>query len=383
LPRLGSWVRIPSPAPNLTEPFQSVSEPLLNQAASCDSAPKVATNREHAPAFSTISAQDVAGTFAWKVPAQQQLADRRSLDHQSSQVDCGPTVYSPPSIGSDHYTTRQFCTQDYGTSDRLEEALALGRKRLFWTSPAKGPRHRSNTVIGNHHPRPISCISCKHGLSVDEIRIASEAIHYISGLDRSLWYAVVADQYCSEWQIRHLIRQFKSDLARAQKRSGIPACCYIEILEGHPAVHSNILFPLDGPNAKRLIDGLLRSKRYPGDTLVIKKANGDRFLSYCSKERVTQARWVGVGVLAKRLPGSHPLGEGGGDRLRLSKALKEQLLEEGLVRPYRARYAARELHSKQSILAREPDPNLVSGPLPEQAQEPNAPICHERPGSKP
>jgi hypothetical protein len=273
---------------------------------------------------------------------------------------------------------KQYCTQDYGTTDRLKPALALGRNRLFWKAPAKRPRHRSITVIGNDYPRPIST---KHGLSGEEIRIASEAIHYISGLGLSLWYAVVSDQYCSEWEIRQRIRQFKSDLARAQKRAGIPSCCYVEILECHPAVHSNILFPLGGPNAKRLIDGLLRSKRYPGDTLHIKKGNPARFLSYCSKERTPQARFVGVGLLAKRMRGSHRLGEGGGDRLRLSKALKDQLIEEGLVRPYRARYAARNL--QQSLPAQEPERNGVAGPFPEDSNQSETAICYRPSGKQP
>jgi hypothetical protein len=147
--------------------------------------------------------------------------------------------------------------------------------------------------------------------------------------------------------MRALIRDFKSDLARAQQRADLPACYYIEILEGKPAVHSNILFPLDGPNAARdrRIASLLRSVKFQGDELDIQDArDANGWLAYCSKERVTQARWVGgVGNLAKRLRGSHRLGAGGGDRLRLSKALMAQLLDEGLVRPYRRRYAASSL----------------------------------------
>jgi hypothetical protein len=155
---------------------------------------------------------------------------------------------------------------------------------------------------------------------------------------------VVSDQHSDERVIRDLIRSFKSDLARAQQRSGLPACCYVEILEGHPAVHSNILFPLGGPKARRLINGLLRSGKFRGDELNIGKAKGANwFVAYCSKERVTQARFIGVGKLAKRLRGSHPLGAGGGDRVRLSKALEAQLIDEGRIRPRGRRYAARSL----------------------------------------
>jgi hypothetical protein len=234
---------------------------------------------------------------------------------------------------------QQFCTQNYGTVDRLAEAQAFVRKRLSARALWQSPVPLSYSVIGDRR-----IISRKAGLSVDEIKLASEAAHYIAGLDLPLWYAVVSDQYISERLIRDRIRDFKSDLARAQHRSGLPACCWLEILEGRPAVHSNILFPLGGPKAQRLIDGLLRSENFQGDELHIRKAKGASwFVPYCSKERVTQARYVGVGRLAKRLPGSHPLGAGGGDRVRLSKALKHQLLEEGLTRPYRQHYAARSL----------------------------------------
>jgi hypothetical protein len=236
---------------------------------------------------------------------------------------------------------KQFCTQNYGTWSRLRETQAIVNNRLLHWGPDRWSRGSSYTVIGNSTNR--SQISRRGGLSVEEIKLASDALHYIKSLDHRLWYAVVANQYSDERHIRQLIRRFKSDPARAQKRGCLPSCCYVEILEGHPAVHSNILFPLDGPNAERLIAGLLRSQKYSGDELDINRGNADRFLNYCSKERVTQARYVGVGKLAKRLPGSHPLGKGGGDRLRLSRALKDQLIDEGLIRPYRRRYSVRSL----------------------------------------
>jgi hypothetical protein len=239
-------------------------------------------------------------------------------------------------------TVQVFCTLHYGTEERLAEAQAFVQKRLSDTARWNSPEPLSYTVVGDR--KHIKHISRKAGLSVDEIKLASEAAHYIAGLGLPLWYAVVSDQYADERFIRNRIRDFKSDLVRAQRRSGLPACCWLEILEGRPAVHSNILFPLGGPKAERLIAGLLRSANFQGDELHISNAEGAGwFVAYCSKERVTQARFVGVGSLKKRLRGSHPLGAGGGDRVRLSKALKDQLLEEGLMRPYRQHYAARSL----------------------------------------
>ena len=85
---------------------------------------------------------------------------------------------------------QQFCTQNYGTVDRLAEAQAFVRKRLSARALWQSPVPLSYSVIGDRR-----IISRKAGLSVDEIRLASEAAHYIAGLDLPLWYAVVSDQY--------------------------------------------------------------------------------------------------------------------------------------------------------------------------------------------
>jgi hypothetical protein len=166
-------------------------------------------------------------------------------------------------------TLQQFCTQNYGTGQRLAEAQAYANKRLSEREAQSIAPALSYTVIGDRRT-----ISRKAGLSVDEIKLASEAAHYIAGLGLPLWYAVVSDQYADERFNRNRIRDFKSDIARAQHRSGLPACCWLEILEGRPAVHSNILFPLGGPKAQRLIDGLLRTENFQGDELNISTAKG-------------------------------------------------------------------------------------------------------------
>jgi hypothetical protein len=60
----------------------------------------------------------------------------------------------------------------------------------------------SYTVIGDRR-----IISRKAGLSVDEIKLASEAAHYIEGLGYPLWYAVVSDQYSAERLNRSRLRR--------------------------------------------------------------------------------------------------------------------------------------------------------------------------------
>jgi hypothetical protein len=108
---------------------------------------------------------------------------------------------------------------------------------------------------------------------------------------------------------------------------------YVEILEGEPAVHSNILFPLsDRKRAERWITNMSSSILFPEDTLDIQDAEGAQwFVSYCSKERVSKATYVGgAGALMKRRKGVHKLGDGGGDRVRLSEPLESALVARGL-----------------------------------------------------
>jgi hypothetical protein len=71
--------------------------------------------------------------------------------------------------------------------------------------------------------------------------------------------------------------------------------------------------------------------------------------NYLLKEATPQAVYK-TGV--RRNKGSHRLGEGGGDRVRLSKALKDRLLQEGLMLPYRRTNASRCL-SEETYICRQ------------------------------
>lgn len=130
---------------------------------------------------------------------------------------------------------------------------------------------------------------------------------------------------------------------QAQREANVPAY-WLEIGEGHPADHSNILFTLGGPKTPKLISRLRASPQFPGDLLVVKKAESAQwFVAYCSKELTPQAKFIAGTRLSRRRKGSHPLGEGGGDRLRMSKELKRDVLAAGCIPPWRRVYASRAL----------------------------------------
>lgn len=186
-----------------------------------------------------------------------------------------------------------FCFQHYGTGNRILEVKALVAKRL--SDEAQKFEEASPSYIGIQSKGPP--INLSWGLSGDEIRLASSAAHVLEGFGLSLFYAVVSDKNAGERAMRECIRQFKSALAKEQqRRHRLPMSpAYVEILEGEPAVHSNILFPLsDTKRAERWITSMSSSILFPGDTLDIQDAEGAQwFVSYCSKERVSKAKYVG------------------------------------------------------------------------------------------
>jgi len=76
---------------------------------------------------------------------------------------------------------------------------------------------------------------------------------------------------------------------------------------------------------------------------------------YLLKEATPQA-WYGAKKSFRRIKGSIPLGELGGDRVALSSDLKDTLLRSGRIEPYRRTYAKRQ--PKVSAQSVEPMPVL-------------------------
>jgi hypothetical protein len=104
-----------------------------------------------------------------------------------------------------------------------------------------------------------------------------------------LFFGTVAHAFEQERAMRGMFRLFKSIVAKEQKRAGISCCLWLEVLEGTPAVHSHVLFPLNG-DAKRIALRMMTSERFPGDMLDIRRSNARAFVGYCSKERTPQAK---------------------------------------------------------------------------------------------
>lgn len=257
-----------------------------------------------------------------------------------------------------------FCFQNYGTKIRLDEVQAIVNTGLSFGS-RKAPRPTPlNIGIINPVTAKTQVLSCSWGMTGPEIRLASSAAYFLSTFRLPLFYAVVSDKDVPEREAREAIRLFKTELAKEQgreyRRGELPmAPAYLEVLEGWTGVHSNILFPLRASRAVRWIPSMMLSPRFSvssnGRRLDIQRAAGWRwFVSYCSEERTPQAKYVGgVGALSPRKKGPHRLGDGGGDRVRLSEPVEETLIDRGEACPRRRAYAKglpkRELERKPQV----------------------------------
>ena len=139
-----------------------------------------------------------------------------------------------------------------------------------------------------------------------------------------------------EWAVRKLIRTVKSRIWQIMNRAGLEPL-YIEVLEGKHQVHSHIIACMPIKIAEKL-------NRYCFshyiDVRPVKNIKNLR--NYLLKEATPQAAY---GTDIRRDKGSHGLGKGGGDRVRMSKALKERLLQLGLIEPHCRTNASRGLRS--------------------------------------
>ena len=241
---------------------------------------------------------------------------------------------------------QNFCFQNYGTQSRLGEAQAIVTAKLSGDGQEMPRRAPINIGILSPETTRAKALSCSWGMTGPEIRLASSAAYLLSTFGMPLFYAVVSDKDMAERKIREAVRTFKAELAKEQgrehRRGALPiAPAYVEILEGWTGVHANILFPLRQARAARWIPGMMRSPRFPGSSLDVQQADGWQwFVSYCSDERTPQAKYVGgVGALSPRWKGSHHLGDGGGDRVRLPRSIEAALIERGEAFPRRRAYA--------------------------------------------
>ena len=213
------------------------------------------------------------------------------------------------------------------------------------TYKVKGARsNRSST-------KPSRTVS-KHqnGLSVEELRIIDATLHYMGRY--CLIAIVIAPHSETELEARKIIRDVKNRIVLWLRRHEMPGY-WLDILEGTVGVHSNLIFPVPSKKIGLKLINSIKSERWKFDPGVVKvmDRNGTRdgfvydvkgLRGYLLKESTTQAHYA-ANYSFRRDEGSHKLGEGGGDRVHMSKELEDNLVGSGRIAPRKRTYAKRTL----------------------------------------
>lgn len=212
---------------------------------------------------------------------------------------------------------------DYGTENRLSEALALG-KQGFVARQGLVAARSSLIVCKEQAPRTIA--RYENGLSRQEVERLCNSVRFMDKQGLPLLWAVIGDEALDlkSGEARREFSRFQSQLGQAQKRAGFPQYS-VQVLEVTGGLHANVVFIGDERLAKRLcrsFPGYMESGYGHGPGYSMQPAYDPMCLAsrYLSKERTPQANYALGWNPQTRERGSHRM-EGGGDRVRLSGAL--------------------------------------------------------------
>jgi hypothetical protein len=193
----------------------------------------------------------------------------------------------------------------------------------------------------DHLPR----INAPHGLSHKERNLLCEGMDYLRQQGLGVFLSIEAGRDPEpERKVRELMRRVNSDLAVHRRRAGMRRILTVRVFEalgrdGLPKFGAHIVAIMPSAAARdRVIESLNTSRVYGKFVLAKPVTNWDRLTKYLLKEATQQAAYR-KGF--RRIGGSIPLGELGGDRVILSPDLKETLLRRGRIAPYKRTYAKR------------------------------------------
>jgi hypothetical protein len=164
-----------------------------------------------------------------------------------------------------------------------------------------------------------------HGITGPELERLSGAVRLLTlhcqGRRRGLWLATT-----NKGAARSAIADVWKRITRLQTKYDLPAYS-VAVLETKGGLHAHITFIGTRDIARRL-----RSSSIFAELIDVRPVTDPNGLArkYLSKERTPQAGYGREYMLGGRLKGSHRL-EGGGDRVRLSRALERDATEAGYV----------------------------------------------------
>jgi hypothetical protein len=112
--------------------------------------------------------------------------------------------------------------------------------------------------------------------------------------------------------------------------------------DGQPRFNAHVIVVMPDAYARdRLIESLHRSSVYAGRVDARPADNWNGLTTYLLKEATPQA-WFAAGKSFRRIRGSIPLGDLGGDRVVLSRDMKDALIASGRIATYQRTYAKRQ-----------------------------------------
>jgi hypothetical protein len=154
--------------------------------------------------------------------------------------------------------------------------------------------------------------------------------------------------------VRALTRRAKSDIALRQRRSGMRRTHSVSVFEAlgrdkSPKFGAHIVALMPTTATRDKLIESLNGSAYRQHVDAKPVVNWLGLTTYLLKEATPQA-WYGAKKSFRRIKGSIPLGGLGGDRVVLSKDLKETLLRSGTIEPYRRTYAKRQPKVEASTL---------------------------------
>lgn len=180
-----------------------------------------------------------------------------------------------------------------------------------------------------------------NGLSAAEQRRMSAAAHMLTSTGLRIWWFTLGDELLdlSRADAFAVFDKFTRALVRWQKRAGLPAY-WFAVLETSGGLHFNVVAIC----APEIAASLRRSfSRFMKDAKAAQEMWDERTWArgYGAKEATQESRYGREHLFAgQRLKGSHKL-IGGGDRVRLSQALKSDGIDAKIIEPWDATHTRR------------------------------------------
>lgn len=221
------------------------------------------------------------------------------------------------------------------------------------TTPGDDGRspHGKRTIVHADATASSTRTTVSYGLTGNEVKRLVNGTAFMLTQRRQMWFATVGDRLFDDiasGKARDIIADVEKRIGKLQKELSLPTY-RLTVYEGIGGLHAHMLFI----GRQKMVEQLIQSPTFE-PYLDIRWAYDVPGLSeaYLCKERTSQADYgLGNRLKGGRRKGSHRL-PGGGDRVRLSGALKRDAIAAGYVEPWKPTNAKRAETRKRYRLRR-------------------------------